>query len=95
MHSTRKTNSGVVCFLALIPMACSSSSDSSGSTIGPNCLALENCCNHISVPDGGQQLASENCDYTSNAWERESASAAEATCENALKQYQAEKECSE
>jgi hypothetical protein len=93
MWLTRKTASKVLIVLALIPMACSSSSTSSGATPGPNCLALEHCCNQISgVPDGGK-LEAEDCDSTSNAWTTESASAAEATCESALKQYQAKDAC--
>jgi hypothetical protein len=86
---------GVV--FALIAVACSGSGGSGGTSMmgvaGPECLALENCCNNISgVPDGGK-LEAENCDSTQGVFTMKPYAEAEATCEKALEMYKAKHAC--
>jgi hypothetical protein len=81
----------------LATLACSSSS-TPVATQGPNCTALEICCNKISanLPDGGFSDEPNECNDTATSWTMEpdvSADTVEANCEAALVQYQKGGDC--
>jgi hypothetical protein len=86
-------------FLAALALtsstACSSSSGSPpASAQGPNCTALQICCNALPTGDGGASDDPQaDCEDTANEWSSVAAATAEADCSAAEKQYEKEGLC--
>jgi len=73
--------------------ACSSSSKAPP-TLGPNCTALEVCCNSfVPLPDGGLNPEQDDCNQTVQGFETNPQ--AETACESALKMYAKDHSCTD
>jgi hypothetical protein len=83
--------------LALAPtLGCSSSSSNEPSTSeGPNCTALQICCNELPTGDGGigSDDPKSDCNTTANNWPTLPAATAESDCASAEAQYEKEGYC--
>jgi hypothetical protein len=88
---------GILSILAFAAFACGSSSNAFTPSQGPDCTALQICCNQFPQGLDGGVSEQSSCDDTATAWGAATTAAAaanvEADCASAEEQYKKDELC--